>query len=261
MVLLSLVEKKHWKWTIVTGAISIGFMGIYWFVLTPFFAHGQNFYINLLPTSLSQWLILICRPESLLFIAVSLFPYLLLTVPGNLRYLLLPLPVLLFYAGLPDQSFREFWRHYSFTAAILSSGILLFVPPRKLASLSVVFLLSTVLLFPSWKPLQWLPLAHGRLGPIVKELHRIMPDDGKLMVHGPFLTHFASRQNIVNWVYTDQPVAETDFILIDSLFMPSWLHKENELKELLSQLHGDPHWKTIYFKDWVYLFSKNGISK
>jgi Predicted membrane protein len=261
MVLLSLIEKKHWKWTIVTGAIGAGFMGIYWFVLTPFFAHGQNFYINFLPPSLSQWLILICRPESLLFIAVSLFPYLLLTMPGNLRYLLLPLPVLLFYAGLPDQSFREFWRHYSFTAAILSSGILIFIPPRKLSSLAAVFLLSIVLLYPSWKPLQYVPSAQGRLGPIVKELHRILPGDGMLMVHGPFLSHFASRKSIVNWVYTDQPVAQTDFILIDSLFMPSWLNKGKELKDLLLQLHGDPNWKTIYFKDCVYLFSRNSISK
>jgi hypothetical protein len=61
-------------------------------------------------------------------------------------------------------------------------------------------------------------------------------------------------------VYTNQPVAETDFILIDSLFMPSWLHKEKELKELLSQLHSDPNWKTIYVKDWVYLFSKKFFS-
>ena len=260
MVLLSVAEKKPWKWAVVTGAITLSYMALYWFVLIPFFAHGSNYYSKFLPPSLFQWMVLVCRPDSLLFIAISLFPYLLLTIPGNLRFLLLPLPVLLFYAGLPDPSFREFWRHYPFTGAILSSGILLFVPHKKLSSSAVVFLVSIALLFSSWKPLQYLPLAHGRLEPIVKKMEQTIPRDGKLMVHGPFLTHFASRKNIVNWVYTNQPVAETDFILIDSLFMPSWLHKEKELKELLSQLHSDPNWKTIYVKDWVYLFSKKFFS-
>jgi len=134
-----------------------------------------------------------------------------------------------------------------------------FRPTQEIIIVGRVFLISIALLFSSWKPLQYLPCAHGRLEPIVKKWNNNTAwrkVDGTRAISDPF----RFRKNIVNWVYTNQPVAETDFILIDSLFMPSWLHKEKELKELLSQLHSDPNWKPSMLKTGFIFFQKNSFS-
>jgi hypothetical protein len=177
-----------------------------------------------------------------------------------MRYLLLPLPVILFYAGLPDSGFRDFWRHYSFAAAAMASGILLFIPAQRLSRVSGCFLLSIILMYPSWRPEQDIPLAEGRLPPLEKKVKTILPQDGTLLIHGPFVSHFASRKTMLNWVYSCDPIKRADLVLVDSLFMPPWLDKKKGTDVLLSTLRANPDWKLVFCENSLFLYQRNTTS-
>jgi hypothetical protein len=210
-----------------------------------------------MPHSIAHWMRLWFRFENLGYLAQSYLPFLPLIWAAGKRYALLPLPLVLFYMGFPDPSYRDIWRHYGLAVGITALGTLILADREKVARAAAPFLLAVLLAFPGWRGLQrmeWNPHpARGEIAALAKEL----PPDSSLLVHGQFVAHFAGRRDVESWIYSPRPPQSFRFLVLDSAFRPEWWEGKNSLDSVLAVLQADPDWEMLRRSRGIYLFRRS----
>ncbi len=122
LLLVAIVERRGWKWILLPGILCCLQMAVYWYGVVPRFAPDGNFLKIFFPESLGQVLSLWWSADTALFVFHVTLPFLPLMLWMPKRYLLLPIPLFVFYASFPDPLFRVVWPNYAFVMAFMCAG-------------------------------------------------------------------------------------------------------------------------------------------
>lgn len=277
LLLLALIERRSWKWWVLPGALCAAQMFLYWYVIMPRFV-GEGFrFGDSLPSSIPVLLEMMFRRRSLTFFLLLALPFLPLLLTAPKRYLVVPVPLILFYSVFPDP-FLDLWRHYQFPINILLlSGFILAKPDpvgaggkgweekkgeeensigRVRGSTLAACALMSLLCYPLWTNVASLPedgLARARA---VKEMRAMVPDSASVMVNAPFTSQFAGRKEVMDWVYKVKPYEAFDYLVIDGRFRPEWRARQDLLLHDLDSLGKAPEWDRVFVRDSLYLFRR-----
>lgn len=266
LLLLALLERRSWKWWVLPGILCSAQMFLYWFVIMPAFAVDGFRFMGSLPASFPHMLEMLSRRRALAYYALMVLPFLPLLLAAPKRYLVVPVPLMLFYAAFPDE-LLDFWRHYQFPVAILLlSGYILRKADATRASTLAACALMSLLCYPLWIHVVTLPgiPRTGSGGPdggfsrarAVGEMRAMVPDSASVLVNGPFTARFAGRKEVMNWVYKAKPYAAFDYLVLDARYRPEWLGRQEQLLRAVDSLGTDPGWDRVFSKDSLYLFRR-----
>jgi hypothetical protein len=174
----------------------------------------------------------------------------------SLKYLILPFPFILFYAGFPDPCFRDVFRQYTLPIAVLSLSTVFFISKERLHKFGYIIFLTIAFAYPSWRHL----VVPGKYDtdrakdiPIVKTL---IPPDASLLAHCSCISQFIERKDVSNWIYRSRPPDYYEYVLLDGRFMPSWWKEKDSLQFYIEKLSNSKSWETRYGKNALYLFRK-----
>jgi hypothetical protein len=264
VVLLALVERRSWKWFILPVVMCTIMMGLYWFVIMRHFSPEGNHLQNFMPPSIKSLGGIFFRRHTFFYglhLAIPFLP-LMLTLPR--RYLLLPLPLFLFYSVM-DISTHDLWRHYAFPFAFLCMAGLVLRKEDSAVDGSIPRLDGRILLAcavmsglssPLWRTVFFVPLEYPTRALEVAKIHSLVPEGASVMVNGQFTTQFAARRRMMDWTYKVKPLEDFDYIVIDETFQPNWLDKKSELESDIETLSKSSNWTTEYKQGGLYLFQK-----
>lgn len=265
ILLLALLERRSWKWVLLPGILVGVQMAAFWFLILPRFAPEGNHLSHFMPSSPGHFLSLWWRPQNLLYVLHVFLPFLPLLLALPRRYLLLPLPLMAFYAGFPDPLFVQIWPNYAFPAALLAAAglvlekdALLSRPDsgRILASCATIALLS----YPLYREILSIPAADWDRVRKVAAIRDRIPDHASVLVNGGFITRFASRRTVGMWDWRDRgrPLEDFDYIMMDARHRPAWLSDPEDLARNLSLLSSSPAWSREYGpgQDSLFLFRR-----
>ncbi len=260
LLLLALIERRSWKWLLLPGLLCSAQMALYWYVIMPHFAPLGLRFNKLVPDSSGFMARMVFRRQTLTYFGVVVLPFLPLLFAANRRYLLLPIPLMLFYALFPEP-FHDLWRHYQFPVAILGMGGFILggdavewngAKGRALVSCAILSLLC----YPLWGNVFTLPEGGIARAREVERVHQMIPESASVLVNGPFTTRFATRKEVMDWVYRVKPYADFDYVVIDARFKPEWLARPEALAHDLDSLGHAADWKRVFAQDSLYLFRR-----
>jgi hypothetical protein len=260
LLLLALIERRPWKWILIPGLLCCAQMALYWFVIMPHFAPLGMRFNPLMPSSPAVAASLVLRRQTLKYVLELVLPFLPLMLASPRRYLLIPVPLMLFYSVFPD-SFRDLWRHYQFPIAILCmAGFILeknaarWSGPRGRTLLACA--IAALLCAPYWGRMPLLPGGDFARARNVERIHQLIPETASVMVSGPFTTRFAARKEVMDWVYRVKPFEAFDYVVIDAKFKPEWAARPEALDRDLDSLSRSPDWVRMIEVDSLYLFRR-----
>lgn len=256
-VILAIWEKRSWHWSVPPALVSLTFVFLFWFVLSPALRTGSSHvFISLLPSSFHGMIGQLFSHGGLIY----LFSMVLLVLPAllshSMKLALFPLPFFLFYAVLPDQSFRDLWRHYAFAGIWVGLFSLSFCSHETLRRLAAPFFLISFCSCYLWIPLLHVPLASSQERSAIASAISSVPSDKKLVAHGPFMVAAAERHCIMNWLYADDSWHNYDYLLFDRAFRPQWWPGGDSLDMHIQHLLESPGWKPVFHRESIYLFKK-----
>lgn len=287
ILLVALLERRPWRWILLPGLLCCAQMALYWFVIRPHFSGGADHLTETyLPASPGQVLDGWFRVKTLQYVLHVAFPFLPLMLALPRRYLVLPLPLMAFYAAFPNPLFMVQWPNYAFPLAILSAAGLVLTPSLRIgtdgpeaapspgtegpraagsrthaaATLDGRILLSCALLsllsYPLWREAFSIPRGNlERRGEVVALRARI-PDSASVLVHGPIAVHFAARREVQTWDFRKRPMEDFDFVVMEAS-LPYWVGRRDELARDIRSLSESPLWIREYGKDSLFLFRRN----
>jgi predicted membrane protein DUF2079 len=263
LLLLALLERRSWKWWLLPGVLCAAQMFLYWFVIMPAFAPEGFRFMGALPASFPHMLEMLSRRRALAYYALMVLPFLPLLWAAPKRYLVAPVPLMLFYAAFPDE-LLDFWRHYQFPVAILLMGGFILGEKNAIrgSTLAACALLS-LLCYPLWINVASFPRI-GSAGPeggfararAVGEMRAMVPDSASVLVNGPFTTRFAGRKEVMDWVYKAKPYEAFDYVVLDARFHPEWLGRRELLLHDVDSLGTAPGWNRVFARDSLFLFRR-----
>jgi hypothetical protein len=260
ILLVALVERRSWKWILLPGMLCCLQMAVYWFLVLPRFAPEGNLLGFFMPASPSQIFRLWLRPQNLFYLLHASLPFLPLMLAFPKRYLLLPLPLMAFYAAFPDPLFVVMWPNYAFPTAFLCAAGLVLKPElfawsrldgRILAACAVASLLS----YPLWRETFSIPMGNLARAREVDRLSASLPIDAPVVVDGPLLARFAARREMATWGYRKKPLAHYQYAVIDTV-VPFWQFTPGQRARSADSLSADPAWTLRYAKDGLFLFGR-----
>lgn len=279
LLLVALVERRAWKWWLLPGLLCLVQMAVYWFVVVPRFLPEENHLTSTyLPTSLGQVIDGWFRVKSLQYVLHATFPFLplMLAMPG--RYLLLPLPLMAFYAAFPNTLFMEMWPNYAFPLAFLCTAGVVLAKDLRIASghtgpISADFPASSapmtldgrillacavlsLLSYPLWREVISIPRGNLERGRVVDGFRDRIPEQAAVLVHGPIAVRFAARKEVQTWGFRKSPMEDFDYVVIEAA-LPYWVKREDELARDIRRLSESPDWIREYGKDSLFLFRRN----
>lgn len=265
ILLVALVERRSWRWWLLPGLLCCALMALYWFAIVPRFAPRGNHLSFFFPSPSqipTHWM----RMEVPLYVLNVALPFLPLLLAFPKRYLLLPLPLMVFYASFPDPFFMMMWGNYAFPLAILcSAGLVLEKDPagRLEPRLLLVCVVTSLLCYPLYRDVLSLPT--GNLGRYrqVDRMVALIPDSASVLVHGNFLSRFASRREFSvmgEWNtkgrWNDVPREYFDYVAIDEDFAPFWMPDRQAVAREVRELSESPGWTREYGNDRLHLFRR-----
>ncbi len=270
ILLLALVERRSWKWIFLPGILCCVLLSIYWWVVLPYFAPKGNMLSNLMPVSLNQivenWL----RFRNVTYVFQASLPFLPLLIVLPKRYLLLPIPIIVFYTAFPDTFYLSLWANYAFPTATLFTAGLVLEPGLQFSKQSdknteaavsidsrilIACAVTALLCYPLWREPFSIPIGHLERSRAVDKLNSMVPLDAPILVNGPFLSRFSARKEISTWGYRKKPMTYFDYAVID-VVLPFWLFTSEQRKQSLDSLERDPAWTKEYGQDGLYMFHR-----
>lgn len=255
LLLLALVERRPWKWILAPGLLCIAQMAVYWYLIVPASTGSGNHMQGYLP-AWHQVPATLARSENLVYLVHLFLAFLPILFRLPPRYLLLPLPLVLFYTLFPDPSFRDLSRHYAFPIALLAAGGLV-LHSRWSRDTLLAFLLASFLCYPLVRPRLDFLKEDGRRAAAVAGFQAALPRDAAVLVHGPFVARFAARKEIGNWVYRYKPFGDYEYFLADTRFVPDWMPEAAErLRRDLDSLSAAPDWISEREAEGIRLFRR-----
>jgi hypothetical protein len=287
LLLLALIEKRPWNWILLPGLMVCAQVGVYWFLILPRFAPQGNLLGGFMPSSPSDVLQAWFRPNTALYVAHIYLPLLPLALAMPKRYLILPLPLMIFYAAFPDTLFTVMWPNYAFPLALLCAGSLALqggprksgkletsAPPAALPDASVLLpdgrilmacAVTSLLCYPLWREVITFP---GGGIPRARELLALrdrIPDSASLLINSPNVARFSARREISLWGESStwgkhaRPMEDYDYVVADAKFHPYWLVDAENLRTGLAALAASPAWSIEYSHDSLFLFRRNRV--
>jgi hypothetical protein len=260
ILLLAWIERRNWKWILWPGLVCTVVMGLYWFVVVPAFAPEGNQLGYLMPASFAGMLANLWRWHTPAYFLHLYGPMLPLLAHMPRRYLILPVPLMLFYAVFPDPAFMMMWVCYAFPLVFLAAAGLVLekdaaarIPTRALAAWACAALLS----YPLWREGFSLP----RPSPAreaVAHLEAVIPKDAAVVVNGPFTARFTARARAEALGWNHRPLEAYDYAVLDTTFKPGWLVSSDSLKRTVARLAASPAWSLEYSGGGVLLFHRRG---
>lgn len=270
ILILALLERRSWKWWLLPGLLCTAQMALYWLVILPRFAPEGNHLGHFMPASPLHALSLWFRAQNLLYLLHVFLPFLPLALALPKRYLVLPLPLMAFYAAFPDPLFVQMWPNYAFPAALLAAAGLILPKDLRFASepassgagaatargaagareaaildgrLLAACAAISVLSYPLWRDVLFLPRGPD-FAREVAALRARVPADAKVLLNGHFATPFAEREVVDLWGWRDKqaPLERYDHVLIDSAWSPGWLVSRRDLDSGIAYLKASPEW-------------------
>jgi hypothetical protein len=257
MLLLALLERRPWKWILLPGLLCCLQMGFYWYVMLPRFAPQGNHLAYFMPSSPAQiaanWL----RPAVLAYALHVCLPFLPLLFRFPRRYLILPIPLMAFYAAFPDTVFMVMWPNYAFPLAFLcGAGLILApeirIPPRVLMACAM----TSLLCYPLWREIISIPRPDAARAADVARIRAAIPQAASVVVNAGFADRFAARKDISVWGWRSLPLAHFDYAVIDGRYRPGWLVRGGDLDRGLDSLADTTAWTREYARDSLFLFRR-----
>ena len=271
ILLLALIEKRNWKWIFLPGILCCVQMGIYWFLILPHFAPKGNMLSGLMPHSLHDVFHNWFRLQTLVYFFQASLPFLPLLLVMPKKYLILPIPLMLFYAAFPDSAFMVMWVNYPFpTAFLFSAGLILETNlnfsanaaldkthSTKMIDLRIVITCALIALlsYPLWREIFTVPMANLHRSREVDKLNASIPLNSSVIVNTPSLTRFAPRREISTWVSHVKPLDYFEYAVIDTV-LPFWGFTPHQRKLSVDSLMQNPNWKMEYGENGLYLFHR-----
>lgn len=275
ILLLALVERRSWRWVLLPGLLASLLMGVYWFLILPRFAPEGNHLSYFMPSSPVEIVRMWFRSQNLAYALHVFLPFLPLMLAMPRRYLLLPLPIMAFYAAFPDPLFVVMWPNYAHPLAFLCAAGLVLKPDLRLgkagsagspgkphtpASLDGRILLAcavtSLLSYPLWREVISVPAGNLARSREIDRLDERVPRESPVVVNGPMLARFAARRELSRWRFRKKPLAAYEYVVIDAV-LPFWLSAPEERARCADSLSGDPAWTREYARDGLYLFRRN----
>lgn len=274
LLLVALIERRPWKWILAPGLLCCVQMALYWLVIQPHFAPQGNGLGYQMPVSPGQIIEMWSRPGNLLYLLHFLLPFLPLLIILPKRYLLIPLPLAIFYLAFPDPLFQSLWSHYPYPLSFLcAAGLALsrdLAPSasastatataptitgsaplgRVLMTCAAVSLLS----YPVWRKSISVPKPDFERIREVARIHDRIPHTASMLLHVPFTARFAARKEASDWFFRIRPIGEFDFILMDTAFAPESHGSPDRLAADIRDLSASPDWSLESSRNGLYLF-------
>ncbi|MBW8887820.1 MAG: DUF2079 domain-containing protein [Fibrobacteres bacterium] len=261
ILLLAWMERRCWKWILLPGLICAAVMGLYWFIIVPAFAPEGNQLGYLMPASMGSLLGNLWRPHTTAYFLHLYGPMLPLLIHMPRRYLILPVPLMLFYAVFPDPAFMMMWVCYAFPLVFLAAAGLVLekdaaqrVPTRALATWACAALLS----YPLWRESFSLPRPNPARE-AVAHLETVIPESAAVVVNGPFTARFTARARAEAFGWNHRPLEAYDYAILDTAFKPDWLVNADSLSQTAARLSASPAWSREYSQGGVLLFHRTRI--
>ncbi|MDQ3002942.1 MAG: DUF2079 domain-containing protein [Fibrobacterota bacterium] len=278
VLILAFVERRSWKWTILPGCLCCIQMAVYWYVIVPHFAPSGNHLSYFMPATGNQILAMWWRPQNIFYVLHVTLPFLPLMLTLPKRYLVLPVPLMAFYAAFPDPLFVVLWPNYAFPLAFLCTAGLVLAGklqigntgkseiPGQVSPVSqcldgrilLACAVTSLLCYPLWREAFSIPTGNMARNLEVNRIRSIIPSDASVLVHGPFSTRFAGRKEISFWVYRDKPLNSFDFIVIDTV-LPYWVNQPEKLAQDIKSLSNDSAWSRESGQHGLFLFRRNPV--
>lgn len=276
ILLLALLERRSWKWILLPGLLCCLLMSIYWYGVLPIFAPKGNHLSYFMPSTPSEILSMWSRSQNIFYAVHIYLPFLPLLLAFPKRYMVLPLPLMAFYAAFPDPLFVVMWPNYAFPLAILCSAPLVLSPallpapgsdpmPRSgpiqaerlfrvldgriPMACAVISLLS----YPLWREIITLPAGNLARSHAVDALQDRLPPDASVVVNGPFITRLAERRTVSMWGNRKDSLETYDYVVIDDV-LPFWQVTREERSRSADSLARHPGWIREYSEDGLHLF-------
>jgi hypothetical protein len=286
LLLLAWIEKRSWTWILLPGLLCCAQIAVYWFLILPHFAPQGNLLGGFMPSSPADVLRAWFRPNTALYLAHIYLPFLPLALAMPKRYLILPLPLMIFYAAFPDTLFTVLWPNYGFPLAILCAGSLALqdgaredrapgnaVPetaarPARLPDGRILMAcaVTSLLCYPLWREVLTFPRGDVARARELADLRARIPDSASLLINAPNVARFAARREIGLWGGSStwgkrvKPPEAYDYVVVDAKFHPYWLVDAEDLRAGLAALATSPAWTREYGRDSLYLFRRNPVS-
>jgi len=258
LLLLALIERRGWRWIILPGLICAAIMGLYWFIIVPAFAPDGNQLGYLMPVSIRSLPGNLCNLRTPAYFLHLYGPMLPLLAHMPRRYLILPVPLMLFYAVFPDPAFMMMWVCYAFPLVFLAAAGLMLekdaarrVPTRALAAWACAALLS----YPLWREGFSLPRPNPARE-AVAHLEAVIPDSAAVIVNGPFTARFTARARAEAFGWNHRPLEAYDYAVLDTAFKPTWLVNADSLEQAVLRLSASRQWSLEYSQSGVLLFHR-----
>ncbi len=274
LLLVALVERRTWKWILLPGLLCCIQMGFYRFAVLPQFTPKGNIMISYLPSSFSQILDQWFSTNTLYFVFHLTLPFLPLMLALPKRYLLIPLPLIMFYLAFPDPVFQSMGSHYSLPLVFLClSGWILSMDDKRIAALrnnttlpfsgikkqvfgKIFFACAVtgILCYPIWRPNFSIPAANFDRVRDVREIRSLVPSKASVIISAPFTSLFAGRKTASEWMKRTAPIQDFDYIILDGTFTQEYHIYRKDLDRNISGLLDSPDWKPVFAKHDLYLF-------
>ncbi len=272
ILLVALIERRPWKWLLLPGALCCLQMGIYWYAVLPRFAPQGNLLGHYIPVSAAQVLAMWLRPAAFFYALHVFLPFLPMQLALPKRYLLLPIPLMLFYAAFPDPLFMVMWPNYAFPLAFLCAGGLVLCKRIRVAdgagvwetgvfrlegSVLAACAVVSLLCYPLWREIFSVPTGNLARAREVERLREQIPEDASLLVNGSFSARVAGRREITIWGWRSRQLDHFDYALVDTGFAPPWLVDAQDLARGMDSLATSPQWIRDYARDGLFLYRRN----
>jgi hypothetical protein len=256
--LIAIIEKRKWQWILFPALLSSTLFLSFWYVLSPSLRANQTYvFSNMLPTGIGASFQALASPVFLIFVLIILLAYSPLLASSKKQFLFFPLGLILFYGILPDNSFKDIWRHYVTAIGAVSLFPLVYAESTVLKKIMI-----PLFLIAFGASTQWAGLFFGNT-PIPKyervtleSAIRTVPKGASLIIHAPCISKAAGRYKIGNWIYRPRDWRDYDYVLFDADFRPGWWPESDSLFRSIGELAGSGNWKTIVRKKGIYLFKK-----
>ncbi|MDB5049469.1 MAG: Protein of unknown function rane [Fibrobacteres bacterium] len=294
LLLVALIERRPWKWLVLPGALCCLQMAVYWFVVLPRFAPAGNGLGHYMPVSAAQILSMWMRPQTFFYAFHVFLPFLPLMLAFPKRYLLLPVPLMLFYAAFPDPLFTVLWPNYAFPLVFLCTGGLVLCKQLRIVAgpiragdnglrgdhgppsaeerpseaggsagsetitlegrMLAACAVASLLCYPLWREIFSVPAGNPARAREVDRIRSLIPEGASLVVNAPFTARLAARKEVSIWGWRSKPLDHFEYAMVDAGFKPYWLVDEKDLARGLDSLAVSPEWIREYAQDDLFLF-------
>ncbi len=273
ILLIALRERRGWRWILLPGLLCCAQMAIYWIVILPRFAPAGNQLGNFLPPALSQVPGLWWRSSNAFYLLHVFLPFLPLILGYPLRYVLLPLPLMAFYAAMPQTLFTVMWPNYAFPLAFLCAAgpILAGRDPRGPenpgrpvleARILAACAVTSLLCYPLWREILSVPHGHGGEAREASRLNASIPATLPILVNSAATTRFAARREVAVWGQLSEQgprpfyLDHYAYVILDTAFAPYWLVDKQDLAGGIQALAESTAWEKLPAREGYLVFRR-----